>query len=395
MVYDNRFFPEFQRNPVMVNRELSAVSAELFYTGGNEAWNTENKEIGIPELYGFFDLATLVQGMVAIGLPNPLPSEWQSTNTSIPFQVSGKIESEGITVAWHQSVAEQWALGISAVYMAVQSQEWFQLLTQGSASGRSLSLLLGEGDKLLLDVIRRQAFEEIGIPINYESQRGFGDIDGYVQWGDQWEYVLKCRSIKAAGRAGILFPTGVTHKPNIPTSVPFGGNGHWGFYFSGHAAFEVKEDFFFGLLLRVSKRLNRTSLQRISVAGEPSIFGALVAPATVNPGPTIIFSPYVIMENVREGFELGVAYTLTKHWADQWCAHVSEDIAKNFCQTNALSEWGSSYITLSAQYDFGKTKVKRFCEPILSFRWDWPVDLFVTRQVVKSNKVSIGLDFVF
>ena len=30
MVYDNRFFPEFQRNPVMVNRELSAVSADYF-----------------------------------------------------------------------------------------------------------------------------------------------------------------------------------------------------------------------------------------------------------------------------------------------------------------------------------------------------------------------------
>jgi hypothetical protein len=396
MVYDNRYFPEFQRNPVMINRELSAFSAELFYTGGNEAWDTKNKEIGIPELYGLFDLATLINGMVAIGLPNPLPSEWQGANTTLPFAVGGTIESEGLSFAWHQSIARQWALGASWVFMGAQSRQEFQFLSYGNDSGRVTSLILGEGDKILIDVIRREAFAEIGIVENYATQGFFGDIDAYVQWGDQWEYALKCRSLKAAGRVGVLFPTGAKHNPNIPASVPFGGDGHWGLYISGHAAFEIKEDIFFGTLLRVSKRFKNTRMRRVSVAGEPSIFGALVIPASVDPGVTVVFSPYAVMENVREGFALGIAYTLTKHEGDTWCTACNNaGVLSHFKEAKELSQWGSSYITLSAQYDFGKIKVERTCEPILSFRWDWPADLFVTRQVVKTNKVSIGLDFVF
>jgi hypothetical protein len=395
MVYDNRYFPLFQRNITMVNQEPSAFGLELFYSSGDSAWDMKDILIGIPELYGFFDLDTLAKGMEAVGFPNPLPTEWQGG--SIAYSVSGKIESVGCGFSWHQAITDQWAFGASWLCMGVQSSQIFRLLTEiENRTNRTTNLRLREGDLLLLDSIRRQAFDTIGITQNHVSKGGFGDIDMYLQYGDQWEYQLKCRSVKAAGRLGVLFPTGVTHNPDIPASIPFGGNGHWGIYGSGLATFEIKEDIFVGALLRVSQRFKRTTMQRVSVAGEPAIFGALVVPVSITPGATVICSPFVILENVRKGFALGLTYTLTVHKADRWCSQCDKaDIINQLAITSKLSQWGSSYVTLSAQYDFGKVKVERNFAPILSFRWDWPVGLFVTKQVVKSNKISLDLDFVF
>jgi hypothetical protein len=395
MVYDNPFFPLLPQGIDRVNRELSAFCFGGFYSSGDIAWNIRNVQVGIPELYGYFDLETLAEGMVAMGYANPLPTEWQLG--SIPFKTGGKIESVGTAFSWHQRITDQWAFGASWLFMGVQSEQTFRLLTQvEDTTNRTTNLRLGPGDALLLDTIRRQAFTTIGITQNHVSQMGFGDIDAYLQWGDQWEHELKCRSVKGAGRFGILFPSGVTHEPNVPASVPFGGNGHWGVYVSGYGSFEIKEDIFVGALLRISQRFKRTTPQRVSTVGEPSIFGAAVLPVSVSPGVTIICSPFVVLENVRKGFALGCSYTLTKHQADTWktCCDKAK-IIEQLKRTDELSEWGSSYVTLSAQYDFGKVKVQRTFEPILSFRWDWPVELFVTRQVVKSNRISIDLDFVF
>jgi hypothetical protein len=263
-------------------------------------------------------------------------------------------------------------------------------------ANRSTNLILAEGDVLLVYAIQQQAFQEIGIIKNHVSQVGSGDVDVYIEFGDQWEYELRCRSVKSAGRFGVLFPAGVTHHPNEPASVPFGGNGHWGVYVSGYGAFEIREDIFVGASLRVSQRFKRTSLQRVSVAGEPSIFGAAVVPVSVSPGVTVVFSAFAVLENVRKGFALGFTYNLIKHQTDTLCTMYDNVSVQEQLQRNKnLSAWGSSYVTLSAQYDFGKIKVERGGLPILSFRWDWPVDLFVTRQSVKSNKISIDIDFVF
>jgi hypothetical protein len=138
---------------------------------------------------------------------------------------------------------------------------------------------------------------------------------------------------------------------------------------------------------------------RVSVAGEPAIFGALVAPVHVNPGMMVQLSPFIFMDNIREGFGLGFVYNITQHRRDHLEDRRSEQQQKEYPlqlpEMSQKTKWNSSYLTLSAYYDFGATKEVHGFEPIVSVRWDVPVEWTGVRQVVKAHKLSIGLDFVF
>jgi len=211
-----------------------------------------------------------------------------------------------------------------------------------------------------------------------------------------WEYTLKFRRIDAGLSLGILMPTGVTQELNNPASVPFGGNGHWGFYVSADALLELREDIKTGVLLRVSKRIANTKVRRMPAAGEPQIFGTVVGPARVNPGSTFIFSPYFALENLRKGLGISVYYTLTSHREDKWTdKRPDQTVPVELNQVNDLSSWGSDYVTLNVFYDFGKEKVQRSVDPIISFRWDIPASLFVTKRVVRTHVVALGIEFAF
>lgn len=393
--YDNRYIPWFDRQATWLYEELSLFEIEGFAASGREAWGTKDTTIGNPEIHGFLNLNTLAEAFVKTGRPNPLPSAWRGA--SIPLDVTGKLQAQGMSFLWHQNITEHCAFGASCMFMSVNSCQRFNLSkgTRNTDQGTT-NLSLGSGDKLLLENLRRSMFNDIGILYNEANQIGFSDMNFYFQVGKQWEYQLKCRSVKTGLRCGVLVPSGLLPDLDSPASIPFGFDGHWGLYFSMHGMLEVKEDMKIGMVIDISKRFEQCALHRVSVAGEPDIFGALIAPVSVNPGPTVAVSPYFMLQNVREGLQVGVAYTLTKHQKDRWHdSRENKTIPINLKKSTDLSEWGSSYFTLSAGYDFGKTKVKRCFEPIVSLQWDVPFDLFVTEQVVKTNVVSLSIDFVF
>ncbi len=388
MVYDNRFFPLFQRPRISVDGLPSSFAIDCLISTASKAFDNDEGETGIPELFGNFDLSVLGRGFKASGRTNPIRSDLQAANNKLPFDVEGKIQSQSLAFSYYQRLIPWLSLGFSWFFMRVNSRQQFIL--------QETNIPLGPGDTLEINDTRRSMFSTLNLRASSSAQLGFSDIDSFLRFGWLWEYTLKFRRIDAGLNIGLLIPTGVKQELNNPASVPFGGNGHWGFYVSADALFELREDLKVGMLLRVSKRLANTKLRRMPAVGEPRIFGVVVGPARVNPGSTLIFSPYFILENLRKGLGIGLYYTLTSHREDEWTDRRSnKTVPVDLEQVIDLSSWGSDYVTLNIFYDFGKEKVKRSVDPIISFRWDIPATFFVTSRVVRTHEVALGIEFAF
>lgn len=391
MVYDNRFIPLLQRPRLTADGTRSEFAVKLFATTANKSLNENQQDIGLPEIFGNFDQVELAKAIQATGQPNPLPSEFQVL-TKIPWELNGKRQAQGIAFAWHQSIINWLSTGFSWLFMHVESRDEFKL-TVNKIEG---SIALKPGDAILLEDNRQQMLDDIGVREGNTAQFGFGDIDWYLRFGNMWEYTLRFRRIDAGFRLGVLFPTGVTREPAHPASIPFGGNGHWGIYGALDGMFELKEDWKAGLLFRVSKRFSKTRDRRMPVEKEPSIFGAVVGPACVDPGFTVIFAPYFLLENLRKGLTLGLNFTLTWHQKDSWTdCRADQTVPVMLEPVERRSEWSSEYFTINVLYDFGKVKVRRDFNPMVTFRWDIPSTLFVASRVNRTQRVTLGIDFLY
>jgi len=389
MVYDNRFFPLFQRPRIDVDGLPSSFAIDYLMTTASRAFDNDEGETGIPELFGNLDLAVLGRGFTVSGRTNPIRSDLQAANSRLPFDMEGKIQSQGLAFSYYQRLVPWLSLGFSWFFMRVNSRQLFIFQETSVPS-------LGPGDILEINDTRRAMFSTLNLQASSSAQLGFSDIDSFLRVGWLWEYTLKFRRIDAGLNFGLLIPTGVMQQLDSPASVPFGGNGHWGLYVSADALFELREDLKAGMLLRVSKRFANTKIRRMPAVGEPQIFGVVVGPARVSPGSTVIFSPYFVLENLRKGLGIGIYYTLTSHREDKWTdERPNKAVPVNLTQVDDLSSWGSDYVTLNVFYDFGKEKVKRSVDPIVSFRWDIPATFFVTKRVVRTHEVALGIEFAF
>ncbi len=392
MVFDNRFIPLLQRPRLTIDGSQSEFAMKFFMTTANSAFDEHQNSIPLGQLFGKFDQVQLADGIAAFGNPNPLPSEFQGVLSRIPWSVEGKRQAQGLAFAWRQSIIKYLSTGFSWLFMRVNSRHDFKL----DAAAIEPSISLKPGDAVLLDDNRRQLFDMVGIREGNTAQLGFGDIDWYLRVGNMWEYSYRFRRIDAGFRLGALFPTGVTREQNRPASIPFGGNGHWGVYAAVDGMFELKEDWKAGLLLRANKRFKKTRNMRMPVEKEPQIFGATVGPIEVDPGYTVIFSPYVLFENLRKGLALGLNFTLTWHSKDSFCdRRCDQTVPLKLDVVHDQSEWTSEYFTINALYDFGKMKVTRDFNPIVTFRWDVPSSLFIANRVDKAQRISIGIDFTY
>ncbi|MCX5921871.1 MAG: hypothetical protein NTX86_00925 [Candidatus Dependentiae bacterium] len=392
MVFDNRYIPLLQKPYISVDDRPSHCAGNFFVTTASKAIDNREKEIGIPELNGQFDLGQYGAAFDVVGLPNPLRADIQGQ--SIPFNVNGVIQAQGVEFSYYQSIKDVAGIGFNWLLMRSVSRQEF------------LPKKIAGIDNDELDRTRREMFKTVGLCESYATQAGMGDLDLYMRFGYAWDYTLKLKRIDTRVRVGALIPAGEKMRLNSPASIPFGGNGYWGMYAASETEVELREDMKVGLILRGGKRFARTSVQRLPVAAkllgstkaavEPQIFGVITGLARVNPGATLIFSPYVMMENLRAGLGIRINYALTKHWADSWCdARCDKVIPIDLSQVNCLSAWKTDYISFTAFYDFGKVKVCRRLDPILIFTWDIPSLLFGSDQAVNMHKISLGLEFNF
>jgi len=351
-IYDNRFIPLFLPQQFFVEDLPSSYEFDFVAITASEAFARDEKTVGIPELFGIFDLNTLATSLLEITGKSPLRSDL--LGRELPFAVNGRIQGEGFAMRYYQSLGKHFAFGAELLFLKTNSRQTFELDLEKVRN-------LKPGDFNEIERSRRIAFEEIGLIQNNSAQHGIGDIDLFVRGGNVWDYTLKCRKIWAGLSIGGYIPTGVKTVLCNAASIPYGGNGFGGMYVKGDALFELKEDIKVGFLLQISKRFARTTLARMPmVASEPYIFGPIIGKAHINPGPTLAFSPYFVLENMRGGLGVGIHYTLTSHWRDTWCDRRKDpQFPVDLSQVIKTSKWGSDYFTIDIFYDFGKQKTKR------------------------------------
>lgn len=387
-IYDNRFIPLFAPQQFFVEGLPSSYECDFLAITASRAFARDELEVGIPELFGTFDLNTLATSILEITGKTPLRSDL--LGRELPFVTDGRIQGEGFFMRYYQSLGDYFAFLAELWFFKTNSRQTFQLDSDKVKN-------LKPGDIAEIYNARRLAFEEIGIVENDAPQHGISDIDLSVRWGRKWEYIFKCRRIWAGLSLGGYIPTGVKTSVCNAATIPYGGNGFGGIYGKGDALFELKEDIKVGFLLQVSKRFARTVTARMPmVVSEPYIFGPIVGCARINPGITVAFSPYFVFENLRGGLGAGLHYTLISHGKDQWCdKRVDPEFSVDLSHVIKSSKWGADYFTIDIFYDFGKQKTRRPIDPIISFRWDVPAMLFVSHNVPKTSKVALGVEIAY
>ncbi len=403
MVYDNRFIPLLQRPYIRVPCANTYLSVAPFFAYSDKSWCSKDNEQSLLEIYGCFDQGALGNAFRLVKGCNPITDynpEWKGP---IGWIIDGKIQAQGISFSGEHRFKKWLSIGFYSLFMHVNSS--IDFIRNLDPQHDSICGNATEEDKIALDRIRRQMFKELCLSCGHSSQFGFGDIDLYFRLGWEWDYAYKFRHIDVGLRIGALLGTGQTRQINDPLSIPFGGNGHYGVYISADGEFEVKEDLIVGLLFRVSKRFARTYRERMPVCQKPSEFkvpqnfAVEVGNVQVNPGATFVFSPYVIAENVRDGLGFRLQYTLTHHQKDHWTdkrpTAKKGDVSVDLKEVEKLSVWGSDYVSLTAFYDFGKARVCRGYEPILSLTWDLPTTWLASQNVSQTQKLTIGLEFNF
>lgn len=385
MVFDNRFMPLMQRPWIAPDDGRSHVSTHLFGVRATRAYNSLGAEAPLPDMYGSFDLGKIAQGIVNLGFQNPIKTEWQGA--TIPWALEGKLQGQGIDLEWQKAITQYVSIGGS--FLVLRLSSWYNfVLNEKDCTLHPRASELQELEDLRLSILR-----QIGVCGDCSVQHGFGDTDLYVRVGNYWEYACKFRSIQVGGRLGLLIPTGKHQNIHYPSSIPFGGNGHWGIYGAADALFELKEDWKVGLYLRINQRFARTQCHRVPTECEMDNYAALQTDVRVRPGTTFVFSPYVDFECLRDGLGVRVFYVLTKHWADRWS--ICQQDEKKYKDFIKRTEWGSDYFSVNVFYDFGKVKPNRTVYPILTFCWDIPQSVLIANAVAKTDRISLGVEVAF
>lgn len=419
MVMDNRYMPLY---PHLYNGSDSSHKSfftDLFVVTGSQAINpgrisqtvgsskdgtkanevstyatrtSDGKTIGIPELQGMLDLYELTGALKKLGLQNPMPSDWQYL---APFDLAtwGKIEGQGVALQGYVPFCSCAGIGGSlfilnlSTYVTINPTKFLQDRLYFSSQ---------PSQELRFNDLMTQLQEEVGVSAGSYQVSGVSDIEVYLSWFKMFEYSYKCKKLDVSGRLGLLIPTGVLSTLKNVGSIPFGGNGHWGWYLGTQIECELKDDWKLGVLARIQKRLPKTAEQRIPINGEPNTFAPLTGQVRTNPGTTFIISPYFSIQDLREGLGACGKFTFVYHEYDTF-----EDMRTNpqfplpLLQWYNNTEWLAEYGTLDIYYDVAYKKPTWKYAPTIHFTWDIPTNFLSGRGFAKTNRVMLGVNVNF
>ena len=390
MVMDNRYFPWLPHVYNGTDHRHGCVSVEPFFITAKSAWKVKpgsrDREYGYPNLQGTLDYYQLAKALVLDGIPNPIPAEWQYVNP-FPVDMPGTFEGQGLSFAGYVPLSNHIGIGGSIFFLRLVTQA---NLIPGAEAVRKLNLAAPGNQAQFIQLTK--TFESIvGTQDGYWTQSGVSDIDLYIRGFDVQEYVHWCRKIDKSCAVGLLIPTGVQSSPNYIGSVPFGGNGFWGWYFSPAIEVELKEDWKIGFEWRIEKRFAKTVEHRICIADESNLFAPVTGPLYINPGATAALVPYIALENMREGLGLLFKYTYVVHERDYFKDMRIEQIpAANFQNMSENSRWAEEYATLELLYDLSFNHEWTY-KPLCSLTWDIPLNVLGSRGASQTTRVAVGV----
>ncbi|MDR3646509.1 MAG: hypothetical protein P4L22_03135 [Candidatus Babeliales bacterium] len=386
---DNRYLPLYRPEYTRYPCKKSVFGSNVFFLFSSEGRSHDGSCVKTPEINGKYDLSRIAKALTIVGEENPLSPQWQTLNR-IPWQLKGKIEGEGFWFGYEQAIGDL-SLGVSIYALKVISKQALFL-----PEDTIRELRLGKGGEATLRQDQLLANKLLGIESLQFNKFGLADIDLYARYGIVKDYVNKFRKIDLSVTLGTLLPTSPKLNINIPSSIPFGGNGHYGLYGRTDVILELKDDLTVGFWLEVCKRFSKNQKMRLPVNNELIDYGALIADIRVKPGVTVGFQPFVALTDIQDGIGIRAGYTLIHHDEDQLT-----DLRKDKKITIPIEEiadrsgWLTQYVNLRLMYDFSKAVHNRTITPLLYIDWDMPVGLFESRNIGQTNRISLGFEFNF
>lgn len=386
---DNKFLPLYRPEYTRYPCKKSIFGSNVFFLFANQGRSHTDSCVNVPEINGTYDLLQLSQALEITGKRNPLSPQWRSL-TRIPWKLKGKIEGEGFWFGYEQALGNL-SLGISVYALKLISKQGLFL-----PETTIKELRLDKGGESTLRQEQLEANKLLGIDSLQFSKFGLSDIDLYARYGIVKEYVNKFRKIDLSLTLGTLLPTGHKRNINIPSSIPFGGNGHIGLYGRTDVILELKDDLTVGFWLEICKRFSKNQQMRLPVNNELLEYGALITPVRVNPGVTVGFQPFVALTDIQDGVGIRFAYTIISHDNDQL-----DDLRANrktpisIYDAAEKSSWFTQYANFRLMYDFSKAVHNRKITPLLYLDWDMPTSVFESHNSSHTNRISLGFEFNF
>lgn len=394
-VDDLRFFPNFA--PPRTNiEENSLMRAAWFATTASVAYSNTEETKPIFALFGDFDLNNVTTALELVGKENPLRLDLQGLQ--LPFFVDGIIHTQafylqGEYVVLGDPYNKYGALSVGSTIMAIITNAAYKFRFNRSESSIKI---LTQPDIAEIEQTRKKAFSLLGIYGDHAGQAGFGDVIVYLRHFHTWDFTLKFRAIQAALTASVLIPSGFKSTIFQPLLVPAGGNGHWGVQFGAEGIFQIREDLKLGVDVKVSQRFKKTMQMRVPINKEPYVLGALIAPIQVQPGATLLFSPYFVFENLRDNLNLGIQYTLIHHIKDDWTdMRLEKTPAATLQFPIKASGWASEYVTIFAFYAWESGKNRSPLIPSFEVLLDIPCSFFNANHVPKTYRACLNVTLNF
>ncbi|NIA31823.1 MAG: hypothetical protein GWP06_18175, partial [Actinobacteria bacterium] len=289
----SRYFPFLERPEEYISQGRSYVYSGLFITNAATAFKGDGGNLGIPELWGEYNLKQVIESLNAVktaagqGPYNPFSGEPGYVNYNqkdLIFNVDGKIKSRGIIVSAEQKLFRGFSAGFFLPIMRVNSTMNYQFNSDTShVDLRSPT----KAEVELFDRVRRTVHTDLGLKGGDWSKTGIGDLDLHLGWRHYWDHKLKMRGIDFNLKAGVLFPIGTKRDENYPSSIPFMGNGHWGVSGDIAVEFELKQNWKVGFIGSYIHQFPKTKNRRASYFYEPTIFSAVSGDIEVDRGRTL------------------------------------------------------------------------------------------------------------
>ena len=399
MTFDNRYFPLFYKPYIRRPGTCAHVRVQPFFMRAERGIGAVDRTVNLPDINGYFDdvrigqydQLAVINGLEQVKLlPANFGARKFKVTSGLFWKRTGVLEAEGISFFYEQYFGVHWSAGLSFFFMHVNARHEFSLDNE--------YVPCAFGDRQFLFDLRQKLHKYyLGLEPAIFDTIGASDLDLFVRYGNHWEYISKFRSIDVGVKLGVIAPTAPAVSICNPAAVPLGGDKHWGIYLDIEATFELKEDWYFLLLMRGIKRIPRTVRQRIPVGLEPAQYGPVIGDIVRDPGWTVVFNPWLIFEGLREGLGARVGVVAVHHFNDiAFDVDKGRTIQKNMrSNCGACTSWAYEYVTIAAFYDFAKFRDCRRFVPTVSLSWDIPVHWRFSQRSSKTNCVSLIVEADF
>lgn len=397
MVWDNRYFPWFDKLYIGADSRHAHLDANMFFVTGGNAFRYVHRSahdeqvISYPELWGELDLVQVSNALVKVGKPNPLPPDWRWLSEFGALMPSS-LEGQGCQISGYVPVTKNLGFGGSVLLLKLDA---FVSVVPGKSAIDKLNLS-APGNQALFQETMVKIYQEIGMNSTATQQVGVGDVVVYAHLFDVLEYKYKFRKLDWGILGGFIIPSGQKQDPANLASLPFGGNfGGWAWFLAPRAEFDLREDLKFGIQGRITQRFDHVFNSRIPVGEEQVLFAPLVGPVCVDQGTTYGIAPYFVFEDIRAGLGVQLQYTINVHEHDSFdTTLLNVDYKPNFSSMYCYSRWTSEYFTFKLFYDIAHDKDWKN-RPIVYFEWDIPMNHVAGRAFARTNQVSIGCNVNF